>query len=125
MKFEIIHELNTPTIKVVFDYSKLSMAAITKFNHLLIKLGGKQKITEEVHWQFPNFITEAVLEEVIKNTCFKCGGLMTSGLALDNTWTSSDDFGGDKGSHGTTMSKNGPAVIVKVRKCADCGNSHS
>lgn len=66
-----------------------------------------------------------MLKEIIHNTCFKCGGIMTEGVALENTWTSSEDFGGDKGSYGTTMSKNGPALMVKVKKCADCGNSHS
>jgi len=124
MTFTITHRLGTPKIKVVFDYSSMTMIALNKFNNLLLKLGGEQLVGEEVYWEFPNFITQAVLEEVIKNTCFKCGGVMTSGIALDNTWTSSDDFGGDKGNYGTTASKNGPAIMVKVRKCADCGYSH-
>lgn len=105
-----------------FYYKKVKPIAYFKYMKEIFTQ--EQIVKEEVYWEFPNFVTQAVLEEVIKNTCFKCGGLMTSGLALDNTWTSSDDFGGDKGSYGTTASKNGPAIMVKVRKCADCGNSH-
>jgi hypothetical protein len=122
MKFTITHSLDESKIKVVFESENSRFLVIESLVNVFSKLGGTFEID---YWEFPNFITQAILEEVIKNTCFKCGGLMASGVALDNTWTSSDDFGGDKGNYGTTASKNGPVIMVKVRKCADCGHSHS
>lgn len=76
-------------------------------------------------WTFPVFVSFDLLNEVIKNTCFKCGGVMINGYALDNTWVSFDDFGNDAESRGTTMTKQGDPVLKKVRKCASCGHSHS
>ncbi len=76
-------------------------------------------------WKFPIFISSQILEEIIKNTCIECGGLMSDGQALDNTWVSSDDFGGDALKRGSTISKQGPAVFKKVRKCTSCGHSHT
>ena len=55
--------------------------------------------------------------------CFKCGGIMKEGVALENTLISSDDFGNDAGTRGTTQSRIGPAKIIKVYKCSTCGQS--
>lgn len=90
------------------------------------KLGGQ--VDHEINsckYFFPSFITAQVIQEVIRNTCFECGGLMKDGVAFDNTWISSDDFGNDAGQRGTTMSKIGPAKQIKVRKCTVCGHSHT
>jgi hypothetical protein len=76
-------------------------------------------------WVFPKIVNAEVLELIISNTCFECGGLMHSGFAYDNGWISFDDFGGDAGEVGTTMSKSGTAVLKKVRKCQACGHSHT
>lgn len=76
-------------------------------------------------WRFPAFVSSQILLEIINNTCFKCGGLMKDGEALENTWVSFDDFGNDAGQPGTTMSKIGHPVMKKVRKCTSCGHSHT
>ena len=78
-----------------------------------------------VDWKFPLFVTSELLEEIIRNTCFECGGLMKDGEALDNTWIGFDDFGGDTGQPGTTISKIGHPEMKKVRKCSSCGHSHT
>ena len=50
--------------------------------------------------------------------------------ALENTWFVHGDFPGDysgtdtsKAKRGQTMSKTGPAKLVTVRKCKECGRS--
>ena len=48
---------------------------------------------------------------------------MKEGVALENTLISSDDFGNDAGTRGTTQSRIGPAKIIKVYKCSTCGQS--
>lgn len=48
---------------------------------------------------------------------------MKPGKAFDNTWVSFDDFGGDAGEPGATMSHCGPAVLVDCLKCPMCGHS--
>ena len=58
-----------------------------------------------------------------KKTCKICGGKGKSSKALDNQYTASDDFGNDAGQPGTTMSKNGKAVLITCVKCSDCGHS--
>jgi len=52
-----------------------------------------------------------VIQTIIRNTCFVCGGLMKDSTAFQNTLVSSNDFGDDAGSRGTTQSRVGPAVI--------------
>lgn len=62
---------------------------------------------------------------LVGNSCFECGGLMKDGTALDNTWVGFDDFGGDAGQRGTTVSKVGQPIMKQVRKCTVCGHSHT
>lgn len=119
MQFEMNHKVGT-------DYSTVTFKTFGHNNitNSLQRIGGKQQ--ENIFsWEFPSFITAQVIKEVIRNTCFVCGGLMKDGVAFDNTWVSSDDFGNDAGQRGTTMSKIGSAKQIKVRKCTSCGHSHT
>ena len=75
--------------------------------------------------RFPSFITSQVLQEVIHNTCFVCGGLMKDSTALDNTYVTSVDFPGETNLRGCTQSKIGYPVMKNVRKCSSCGHSHT
>lgn len=91
----------------------------------------RQQFVEAIKFAVKHFTTPELKSEVltlvkthnIEDICFKCGGDMGEGQALDNTWVGSDDFGGDTGQPGTTISKIGPPVIKKVCKCKSCGNS--
>ena len=56
--------------------------------------------------------------------CKKCNGTMRVSKGFINTWTSSDDFGGDAGQRGTTQSQNGLAIEVDCLKCDECGHSY-
>jgi predicted Zn-ribbon and HTH transcriptional regulator len=55
--------------------------------------------------------------------CKKCNGVMKEGIALINTTFSSEDFGGDAKSIGSTMNNSGKAVLIRCLKCKDCGHS--
>lgn len=94
------------------------------FTNSLNRIGGKSK--DSFHdWDFPYHITGQVIQEIIHNTCFVCGGLMQDSTAIQNTLVSSNDFGNDVGKRGTTQSRIGPAKQIIVRKCTSCGHSHT
>lgn len=78
------------------------------------------------HWCLPLFrssVVEVLQKFNITSICFKCGGDIKEGQALENTWVGTDDFGNDAGQPGTTISKIGPPVMKNVCKCKSCGHS--
>ena len=125
MQFRVGHGAGDDKVFVVFNGNFLVFkdaprkALISVFN----RLGGQ--LNQNGEWIFPSFIAYKVLQETIRNTCFECGGLMKDSTAYINTEVSFDDFGNDAGSRGTTVSRVGPAKIIKVRKCSACGHSHT
>ena len=54
--------------------------------------------------------------------CNKCKIEMAKGVALQNTLTGIPDFPGGKV---CTVSRNGPAKLIDVLKCPQCGKSFS
>lgn len=123
-----------------FNYShnvKSGIAVVTFTNFNINRVAAKDKLFSnfrilggnnpqfELEWIFPSFVSSIIIAQVINNTCFVCGGLMQDSTALQNTLVSSDDFGNDAGSRGTTQSRTGPATQIKVRKCSQCGHSHT
>ena len=96
MQFEI--NVGTDYSTVIFHSWKVRPSAVESILNSLHKLGGKY-LREQDHWLFPSFITSEVIQEVIHNTCFVCGGLMR------------DD------EH--------PYSFEKLRKCTSCGHSHT
>ena len=85
-----------------------------------IKLALKHHDSQEHRFHILNLVKRLNIKEI----CCKCGGNIQEGQALDNTWVGSDDFGGDAGQPGTTMSKIGTPVLVKCMKCKSCGHSY-
>lgn len=58
--------------------------------------------------------------------CQRCNGEMREGQALQNTIsTGIPDFPGATDLAGQTFSFTGPAKMVRVLKCVDCGYSRS
>lgn len=106
-----------------FGTSKLTEHVRNKIFAQFIKIDGIRQ--NEYVWLFPDTTNPDIVETIIKNTCFVCGGLMKDGQALDNTYVSFNDFGNDSEQRGTTQSKVGPAKITNVRKCSNCGHSHT
>lgn len=124
MKFKYNESSEINTIKFMTPL-KTKLVTITVLVKTFQRLGAKFPNGTLGEIEFPSFITSQVIQEIINNTCFVCGGLMTNGQALDNTWVGFDDFGGDAGQVGTTISKIGPPIMKNVRKCSSCGHSHT
>jgi len=76
-------------------------------------------------WKFPSFVSSQIIQEIIRNTCFECGGLMMNSQALQNTLVTTNDFDNDAGQRGSTQSQVGSPIIKDVRKCTSCGHSHT
>lgn len=124
MQFELTHSVRQKYVYVRFSFNSFKLPVIESFENSFARIGGIN-LPNRTDLRFPSFITSQVISEIIRNTCFICGGLMTDGKALDNTLVSSDDFGNDAGQRGTTVSKVGQPVIKQVRKCISCGHSHT
>lgn len=100
----------------VFDNIKFKLPVIESFEISFQRLGG-EFLPETIEWKFPNHVTSEVLEEVIRNTCFVCGGLMqdSKGFAppvVETEW-------------GKEIWYIAPANLRQVRKCSSCGHSHT
>lgn len=125
MQFEFIsaREHN----RMLFNESDYDDQVNATFTNMFKKLGGIRNflINGTRQWIFPSCVTSQIISEIIRNTCFVCGGLMKDAQALQNTLVSSNDFGNDANSRGTTQSRVGPATIKNVRKCTQCGHSHT
>jgi hypothetical protein len=126
---QLDHKIGNEYVYATFKGNIFKPMPTESFELSFSRLGGKYLPEKSgPHgsvWEFPAIISFQILELIIRNTCFKCGGLMHSGYAYDNGWISFDDFGGDAGQPGTTMSKSGTAELKKVRKCQSCGHSHT
>ncbi len=114
MQFEINHQIGTNYSIVTFKtFGHGSIGNVFK------RLGG---IEEDWYvWIFPNYITSEVLKEVIRNTCFVCGGLMKDSIAFQNQ----DVIEIPNGLSMTSHVFKGEAQQIKVRKCMTCGHSHT
>lgn len=124
MQFEYTHKAGSGIYTIKFiEPVKVKSTAEDVLITTLYRLGGK--LVGKATWEFSFPISLHVIKEIIRNTCFVCGGLMKDSTALDNTIVSFNDFGNDAGQRGSTQSKTGEAVIKKVRKCSSCGHSHT
>lgn len=81
------------------DYYKHKQIFLDSLMESLKKIGGKY--TFNLVWEFPIFVASGVIEEIIHNTCFECGGLMGDTWASDNVNS------------------------IHIRKCTACGHSHT
>lgn len=109
-------------VQVKFTNDLPAKAAI-QFHITMCLIGGKR--IDVLSWEFPAFISSQILSQIIHNLCFVCGGIMQDSTAFQNQLVSFDDFGDDAGQKGTTQSRVGTAKQVIVRKCTDCGHSHT
>ncbi len=101
MQFTINIGTDYSTVKFtagIYNTIKFKLPVIESFENSFSRLGGIFLPEEEYVWKFPSFITSQVLQEVIHNTCFVCGGLMK-----------------DYEYHSDHI----------VRKCQSCGHSHT
>lgn len=120
MQFEYNHKIGQNVVSVKFEHN-LNFKAENTFNMILMRLGGEQITIFK--WEFPVYITSQVIEQVIRNFCYNCGGLMQDGEAIVNdTFRSIEEE--ERGGF-TTFTDPKYAHVKKVRKCQSCGHSHT
>ena len=113
------------TIEFETSLCTLKTPALISLSKSLQIIGGESLAKNIDIWEFPKNVNSETIKIIIRNTCFVCGGLMKDSVAYQNTIVSFPDFGKDAGSRGTTQSRVGEAIIIDVRKCVDCGHSHT
>lgn len=124
MEFTITHNVNEKSTLVKFtNYKKVKISAWEHLYRIFKYMGANQ--CDSTSYLFPNNLNSDIISELIRNTCFECGGLMKDSIAFQNSLVSFNDFDNDFGSRGTTQSYSGPAKQVQVRKCSQCGHSHT
>lgn len=102
MQFEINHNVTEKVCKVTFiNPHKIGRFGWTQLNETFEYLGANQ--CDDASYLFPSFITSQVIQEIIHNTCFVCGGLMQD----------------------SEVQNGGISPAIKVRKCSSCGHSHT
>lgn len=105
MKFEMQVGTDYSTVRFtagIYDTIKFKLPVIESFENSFSRIGGTFHPEEGCVWRFPSFITSEVIEEIIRNTCLVCGGLMKTELKdVDNI------------------------AAITVRKCSSCGHSHT
>ena len=122
MKFETSTNIAQKTFTIEFKTVSIKGIAILSVRDNFEKIGGQMKNTF-MYWTFPAFVTRPLIEEIIRNTCFVCGGLMRDGIAIQNGILKAS---GDRENNGYTPypDANNHSVI-NVRKCTVCGHSHT
>lgn len=125
MQFELTHKIGDDFVNVEFkaDIVTLKLLNIEQLKQTLKRIGGV--FQDDYTFNFPLYITSQVISEIIHNTCFVCGGLMQDSTAIKNSLISFNDFGDDAGLRGTTQSRVGSSKMINVRKCVNCGHSHT
>lgn len=126
LDFQFSYKVGQDYIVFVFPKFDIHWGTALVLMNLFERLGGiLQSDPKNSTFHFPLCVTPQVVKEVIRNTCFNCGGLMKDGIALDNTYVISIDFPDQTDFKGCTQSKIGQPNIVNVRKCISCGHSHT
>ena len=96
MQFQFNETSRTNDIQL--DFTKLNFKAQDSLTISFLRIGGVSQSYE--YMEFPLFINQSIIEQIIHNTCFVCGGLMTS---LER--------------------KIEP--VMRIRICQSCGHSHT
>ncbi len=93
-----------------FDFiHKLPYKPKARFRELFWYLGGRAIRGTHNEWEFPSHVNNESIAEVIRNTCFVCGGLMKN---VDNNSQKIYEWG-------QTL------PVKRLRKCQSCGHSHT
>lgn len=119
MKFEMNVGTDYSTVKFIGDIISFRPCVSKSFIASFNRLGGI--LQDDGQFKFPVCVNSQVLEQVIRNTCFVCGGLMKDGVAMvDQAFEFEHDVYG-------TVTQQVPSYAkqIKVRKCTSCGHSHT
>ena len=126
MQFEINHNVTEKVCKVTFiNPHKIGRFGWTQLDETFKYLGANQ--CDDASYLFPSFITSQVIQEIINNTCFVCGGLMKDGIAIVNNKIVVESFDSIADTYEGTIEylDNTSVKQITVRKCTSCGHSHT
>ena len=125
MQFTYQQQIGKDTVNVEFLSSQKADVWYTLIDSFK-RIGGKpQKLLKD--WIFPSFITSQVIQEIINNTCFVCGGLMEDSTAMLQGKCHIESFDNAINTYQGIIKHpdNNSTKQVKVRKCSSCGHSHT
>ena len=126
MQFEMNHNVTEKVCKVTFiSPHKIRRFGWTQLDETFKYLGANQ--CDDASYLFPSFITSQVIQEIINNTCFVCGGLMKDGTAIVNNKIVVESFDSAIDTYEGTIEypDNTSVKQIKVRKCSSCGHNHT
>lgn len=107
MQFEFISKLGNT--RMLFNESDFNDQVNAAFKTKFETIGGQRNfIIQGIRqWKFPDHITSQVIQEIIHNTCFVCGGLMKNKMKM------------------LTYEENPNSLTKIIRMCSQCGHSHT
>ena len=113
MQFEMNYEAGKDFTKVTFtaDLFKMKQSIIEILRTTFERIGAIDN--KNGTFMFPVFIDSSVIKTIIRNTCFVCGGLMKDDNKLSLPFINSNQCS-------VKLFKDN-----KVRKCVQCGHSHT
>lgn len=100
---------------------KIKLPSLKVLKNIFFRLGGIE-MSGNI-WHFPDFINSEILQEIIFNTCFECGGEMKYGKSVRNRNITVESYDSYQGIIKYPDPNN--CSIIRVRKCTVCGHSHT
>jgi hypothetical protein len=126
MQFETKHNITEKVVLVTFsNYTKVKPAAWEQLNKMFKYMGANQ--CNDNSFLFPNYLNSGIISELIKNTCFVCGGLMKDSTAMLQGKCHVDSYDNAIDTYQGTIEypDNNSTKQIKIRKCSSCGHSHT
>lgn len=123
MQFEMNHNVSEQVCKVTFLHpEKVKKESWKVLDEIFQRLGANQ--CDNGSYLFPSFIRASMLDEIIYNTCYVCGGLMKDGQAIQNGVVKVyEEY--ERSICYTPYVDPTNHSLIKVRKCISCGHSHT
>lgn len=104
---------------------KIKLPALKVLKNIFFRLGGIE-MSGNI-WHFPNFVNSEILQEIVFNTCFECGGEMKYRKAIRNRSITVESYDSAVDTYQGIIKYPDPNnhSIIRVRKCTSCGHSHT
>jgi hypothetical protein len=125
MQFQLTHDFRKQTVEVLFTAQLFKYNVVKAFESTFTRIGGT--MDDKGLWTFPSFVSSSLLQEIIKNTCFVCGGLMKDSTAMLQGECYVESYDNFVNTYQGVIKhlNNNDTKQIKVRKCSSCGHSHT
>lgn len=75
MDFELTYTAGSSQVVVTFEnLSQQNIGVLRSFYHSFMMIGGRG-INSANKWNFPTFVSSAIISKIIEHTCLQCGGV--------------------------------------------------